>query len=73
MDDINIHDSVPANTLEDGDRVVITNGEGVEDYLENVKVIKDTEAVMVKGYSYVTGDNEAYILDWDAMVGLWMV
>lgn len=73
MDDIEVYDYVPANTLEDGDKVSLKNEEGGIDYLEDVRVIKDDPAVMVKGYSHVTGDNSTYILDWDAEVGLWMV
>lgn len=71
-DDIEVYAYVPANTLEDGDKVTIPNEEGGIDYLDDIKVIKD-DAVMVKGYSHVTGDNSTYILDWDKEVGLWLV
>lgn len=73
MDDIEVYDSVPAHTLDDGDRIVVINPEGAEDYLEDIRVIQDTDAVMVKGYSHVTGDNEVYILDWEKEIDLWRV
>jgi hypothetical protein len=68
-DSMNIHDFVEADTLENGDQVVI-NG---MDYLENVSIIKEDDAVMVKGYSHISGDSVTYILNYDTEVGLWSV
>jgi hypothetical protein len=72
MDDIEVYDYVEASTLEDGDQVAIENEEGGIDYLENIQVIKDG-AVMIKGWSWLTGDNATYIVDYDVEVGLWKI
>jgi len=73
MDDIEVYDYVLANTLEDGDQVALTNDEGGTDYLENVKVTIESDAVSIRGFSEITGDEEYYIVTWDTEVGLWTV
>lgn len=65
-----IYDYVSADTLghEDNEQIYYSN-----DYVEVMSVIHDNDAVMVRGYSHVTGDSVQYILGYDDMVGLWAV
>jgi hypothetical protein len=73
MEDIEVYDYVQVHTLEDGDQIAITNDEGGTDYLENITVVSDPEAVLIKGYSHLTGDNAVYVRPFDEEVGLWSV
>lgn len=78
MDDLEVYSYVPAEDLDpfniiEDTQVVVTNEEGGQDYLENVSVLKENDAVLVKGDSVITGDHSTYILQWDTEVGLWRV
>lgn len=68
-DSMNIHDYVVADSLEDGDRVFVN---GI-DYLEDVTILKETDTVLIRGYSHVSGDSVVYMLNYDTEVGLWSV
>lgn len=61
-----IIDYVAASTVEEGDQILFEN-----DPVEVQSVIDSTSAIMVKGYSHMSGDNVVYILDPDAEVGIW--
>lgn len=65
-----IYDYVAAHTLGDepNEQIVYQN-----DYIEVSSVVKSGEAVLVKGYSHVSGDSVTYIIEQDMEVGLWMV
>jgi len=63
-----IYDYVSVDTIEAGDQIVFQN-----DFIEVSTVVDSGEAIMVKGYSHVTGDNACYILTADTEVGLWAV
>lgn len=67
---MNVYDEVTADTLGDepNEQVLIHN-----DPVEVTKVIKDNDAIMVKGVSHLTGDSVTYILGYDDVVGLWAV
>lgn len=72
-ENIEVYDFVTVDTLEDGDNVQYINSDGGEDYLENITTYQENEAVVVKGYSIITGDRETYIFSDDVEVGLWQV
>lgn len=61
-----IYDHVPASTLEAGDQVLHNN-----DYIELHDVIDSGEAIMIQGYSHISGDTAVYIVPPDTEVGLW--
>jgi hypothetical protein len=65
---VDIYDYVEADTLGDepNEQIVHEN-----DYIEVSSVVKDAEAVMVKGYSHISGDTVTYIIAFDTLVGLW--
>lgn len=67
---MNIYDEVEADTLgeQPNEQIHYQN-----DYIEVTKVIKDNEAVMVRGLSHVSGDMVTYIIAFDTVVGLWAV
>lgn len=68
--EMNIYDYVRADTLgeEEGEQIFHQN-----DYIEVFSVIDSGDAIMVNGYSHVTGDSVNYILSPDMEVGLWAV
>lgn len=68
MDDMEVYDYVAAATVEAKDQIFYEH-----DYVEVSSVIDSGEAIMVKGYSHVTGDTVSYILTPDTEVGLWAV
>jgi len=70
MDDMEVYDWVTADTLGDepNEQIVFEN-----DYIEVSRVIDSGDAIMVKGYSHITGDDVTYILTPDTEVGLWAV
>lgn len=65
---MDIYDTITADSIEVGDQVLIEN-----DPIEVSRVIDSGDAIMVKGYSHLTGDEANYILTPDATVGLWAV
>lgn len=65
-----IYDYVPAHTLGDEPNEQIAHQ---NDYIEVYDVIDSGEAIMVKGYSHISGDTVAIILTPDTEVGLWTV
>lgn len=67
-DDVNVYDYVPLHTIEEGDQVVINS-----DLIEVRVKIDSGEAVLVKGYSHISGDTAMYTLPFDTVVGLWTV
>lgn len=67
-DNVEIYDTVTADSVEVGDQVLIE-----DDPIEVSKVIDSGDAIMVKGYSHLTGDAANYILKPDSTVGLWSV
>ncbi len=65
---MDIYDFVPAHTVEQGDLIAHQ-----EDYIEVSSVVDSGDAVMVKGFSHVSGDSVFYIIEADKEVGLWSV
>jgi hypothetical protein len=65
---MDIYDNVTADTLEVGDQIFHEN-----DYVEVNHVVKDNGAVLVRGYSHVSGDTVTYIIGYDVEVGLWAI
>lgn len=63
---MNIYDYVPAHTVETGDQIAYTN-----DLIEVKDIVDSGEAIIIKGFSHVTGDSVTYILSCDTEVGLW--
>lgn len=63
---MNVYDYVPADTVEEGDQILFEN-----DPLEVSSVIDSGDAILVKGYSHLTGDSVTYIITPDTEVGLW--
>lgn len=63
---MNIYDYVPAHTVETGDQIAYTN-----DLIEVKDIVDSGEAIIIKGFSHVTGDSVTYILSCDVEVGLW--
>lgn len=65
---MDVYDFVSADTIESGDQILYQN-----DPVEVSSVIDSGEAIVVKGYSHLTGDSVTYILNSDTEVGLWTV
>lgn len=63
---VEVIDTVTFDQIEDFDLVLI---EG--DQIEVTSKIDDGDSIMVKGYSYITGDNVTYIRTPDTEVELW--
>jgi hypothetical protein len=63
---MNIYDYVSADTIEEGDQILFEN-----DPIEVTSKVDETDAILVKGYSHLTGDSVTYILSPDVEVGLW--
>ena len=63
-----IYDWVTADTITDEDQIVFEN-----DYIEVSSVVDSGEAIMVKGYSHISGDSVVYLIGPDVEVGLWAV
>ena len=70
MDDIQIHDTIQAHTVEDGEQIVVTTDDG-RDHLENVVVDDCGEVIVISGYSHDTGDIARYPLDPSDFVDVW--
>lgn len=66
---VNVYDIVTADTIEVGDQILVNN----IDPIEVEAVIDSGEAIMIKGYSHLSGDKAEYILSADAEIGLWGV
>jgi len=66
---VNVYDIVTADTIEVGDQILVNN----IDPIEVETVIDSGEAIMVKGYSHLSGDKAEYIFTADAEIGLWGV
>lgn len=67
-DSVTVYDYVDVSTIEDGDCITYQN-----DILENVSVLTERDAVMVRGFSYITGDMATYFIKDGVEVGLWTV
>jgi len=64
-----IYDHITADQdLAEGDQIVYEN-----DFIEITKTYVEGEAVVVHGYSHISGDTVFYIIPLDAEVGLWTV
>lgn len=61
-----VYDVVTADTIEVDDQIIHQL-----DPIEVSDVIDSGEAIMVKGYSHLTGDSVCYILTPDTEVELW--
>lgn len=66
---LKVYDHVDADTVTAGDQILVND----VDYVEVNYVVNETDTVMVRGYSHVTGDSVTYFLPFDQEVGLWMV
>lgn len=62
-----VYDTVSADTLANKDQILL-NGEPIELTAEPVD---SGDAILIKGFSYESGDNVTYILDPHAMIDLW--
>lgn len=65
---MDIYDYITADSVEVGDQIFHAN-----DPIEISRVIDSGEAIMLKGYSHMTGDDVAYVVTPDTEVGLWAV
>jgi hypothetical protein len=63
---VEVYDYVRVDTLEDGDNVTYNN-----DVLEQVTVMDETDTIMVRGYSHISGETATYFIPVDTEVGLW--
>lgn len=70
---IEVHDVIEAHRIEINDKILILNDEGAEDPIEVTFKLDETDVVMIKGYSHLTGDIEVYILPPDRQVELWTI
>lgn len=70
---IEVHDVIRADQIELEDKILILNEEGAEDPIEVYFKMEENGAMLVKGYSHLTGDNEVYILPVDRQVELWTI
>lgn len=64
---MNITDTIPARTVEDGDQVVI-DGDPLEDV-----IVFDGETLIISGYSHNEGDRVSLVVDPDTLVDLWSI
>lgn len=62
--------NTPADSLEVGDQIIID-----DDMIEirEIQATDDLDEVLVKGYSYITGDSEQYSLFADDHFDVWAV
>lgn len=63
---MNIYDTITADQIEEGDLIVVSN-----DYIEVSFKLDETDIIMVKGFSHLTGDNASYLLNPDTIIDLW--
>lgn len=63
---MNVYDSITADAVEVGDLILIDF-----DQIEVTNVVDSGEAILIKGNSFVSGDNVNYILEADRQVSLW--
>lgn len=63
---MDIYDTVEAHTLEGGEHISFKGS-----LLENIRVVDDTSAIVVIGYSHEEGDNQTLPLDPFDLVDLW--
>ena len=63
---MNVYDSITADAVEVGDLILIEF-----DQIEVTNVVDSGEAILIKGNSFVSGDNVNYILEADRQVSLW--
>ena len=67
--DVTITDTIQADQIEDGDQIIVDG-----DLLERVSVSEsyaDPDEVIVKGFSYESGDAVTYSLPFDYDVDVW--
>lgn len=64
--DVEVYDVIAASAIEEGDQIIYSN-----DPIEVKFKIDETDTVMVRGYSYLTGDTVTYFLPFDTEVELW--
>ena len=66
---VNVYDFITADQdISEGDQVFILTA---NDPIEVHSKIEEGDTIMLRGYSYLSGDIETYILNYDAEVGLW--
>jgi hypothetical protein len=65
---VNVYDTIAADTIEADDQILV-NG----DPIEVTSVVDDGDSIMVKGYSYNSGDSVIVVLTADSEVELWSV
>lgn len=62
-----VYDVITASQIENGDQIII-NGDPIEITKEP---IEEGEAVLISGYSHISGDTVIYTLPYDREVELW--
>lgn len=65
---VNVYDYVAAATIEENDCIAHET-----DLIEVSLVVDETDTVMIRGYSHVSGDTVTYFIPADKEVGLWTV
>lgn len=65
---VNIYDYVAAHTVEETDCIAHDT-----DLIEVTSKVDETDTVMIRGYSHVSGDTVTYFIPADKEVGLWTV
>ena len=63
---VDVYDYVTADTVEEGDQIIHNN-----DPIEVRSKVDSGDAILLKGYSHLTGDSVTYILTPFQEVGLW--
>ena len=68
--DAEIIDTVPAYSIEVGDQIIV-DGDYIE--VKSITETDDLDEIIVKGYSHITGDTEAYELYADDTFDVWSI
>lgn len=68
---MNIYDTIEADSIEVGDQIIV-DGDAIEVTFVGESESDDSE-IIVKGFSYESGDAVDYSLPYDYTVDLWAV
>lgn len=63
---VTVYDVIQAHQIEEGDQILYSN-----DPVEVSETIDETDTIMVRGYSHLTGETVTYFLRPDVEVELW--
>lgn len=63
---VTVYDVIQAHQIEEGDQILYSN-----DPVEVSEKMDETDTIMVRGYSHLTGETVTYFLRPDVEVELW--